>query len=213
VEIGQKIKVLRKKYKMSQLELAKKTGYTSYTSIAKIEAGKIDLSRSKLIKFATALDTTPAYLMGWNELSLEDIGATPVTDFEWVNVPILGSVRCGPGGTAIEELLGHEPVLAEWVKDGTENYFLLRITGDSMVPRFLENDLVLIRKQKSVDSGSLAVVIVDEEEGTVKRVVYGPDWIHLISENPAYPPRVFGGKDVLRVYVSGKVVKMIRNEP
>ena len=52
---------------MSQDELAKRTGYTSRTSIAKIEAGKIDLPQSKIALFADALDTTVAYLMGWEE--------------------------------------------------------------------------------------------------------------------------------------------------
>ncbi len=59
------IKKFREKAGMSQEELALKTGYTSRTSIAKIEAGAVDLPQSKIIKFAKALKTTPAQLMGW----------------------------------------------------------------------------------------------------------------------------------------------------
>ena len=54
---------------MSQDELAKKTGYTSRSTINKIEAGKIDISRAKIKFFADALGVTPAYLMGWEEES------------------------------------------------------------------------------------------------------------------------------------------------
>lgn len=67
LELYQKIKSLREQQNMSQDELAKRTGYTSRTSIAKIEAGKIDLPQSKIALFADALNTTVAYLMGWED--------------------------------------------------------------------------------------------------------------------------------------------------
>lgn len=66
-KIGARIKSKREELSLSQAELAKRIGYTSPTSIAKIEAGKVDLPQSKIIAFAEALDTTPAYLMGWEE--------------------------------------------------------------------------------------------------------------------------------------------------
>ena len=67
--IYERIRRLRQKNNMSQDELAKKTGYTSRSTINKIEAGKIDISRTKIKVFADALGVTPAYLMGWEEES------------------------------------------------------------------------------------------------------------------------------------------------
>lgn len=67
--IYERIRRLRQEHNMSQDELAKKTGYTSRSTINKIEAGKIDISRAKIKVFADALDVTPAYLMGWEEAS------------------------------------------------------------------------------------------------------------------------------------------------
>lgn len=64
-EIGQRIKILREKLKLTQEELAKRTGYTSKSSINKIEKGEVDLPQSKIEKFARALNTTPAEIMGW----------------------------------------------------------------------------------------------------------------------------------------------------
>lgn len=61
---GQRIKELRKAAKMSQDELAKRTGYTDRSSIAKIESGKTELSESKIKLFAEALNTMPAVIMG-----------------------------------------------------------------------------------------------------------------------------------------------------
>lgn len=56
---------------MSQSELAKKTGYTSRSSIAKIEKGLVDLTQTKIELFATALNTSPAILMGWDKIEDE----------------------------------------------------------------------------------------------------------------------------------------------
>lgn len=61
------IKRLREQLGMSQDELAEKTGYTSRSSIAKIEKGLVDLQQSKSISFANALGVTPSQLMGWDD--------------------------------------------------------------------------------------------------------------------------------------------------
>lgn len=61
------IKKRREELDLSQQELAEMTGYTSRTSIAKIEAGSVDIPRSKIIAFAKALRCTPAQLTGWDE--------------------------------------------------------------------------------------------------------------------------------------------------
>ena len=61
------IKKLREELGMSQDELAEKTGYTSRSSIAKIEKGLVDLQQSKIINFANALGVTPSQLMGWDD--------------------------------------------------------------------------------------------------------------------------------------------------
>jgi len=69
IELYKNIKDLREQKGLSQDELAKLTGYTSRSSIAKIEKGEVDLTRSKIIAFAKALDTTPGNLIGWCKTS------------------------------------------------------------------------------------------------------------------------------------------------
>lgn len=66
-DIGKRIKARRNELGMTQEELAKKIGYKSKTTIAKIESGVNDIVQSKVLAFAEALSTTPAYLMGWEE--------------------------------------------------------------------------------------------------------------------------------------------------
>jgi transcriptional regulator with XRE-family HTH domain len=65
-EIGERIKVKREQSGMTQEELASKLGYKSKTTIAKIENGTNDIVQSKVRDFAKALNTTIAYLMGWD---------------------------------------------------------------------------------------------------------------------------------------------------
>jgi len=68
LEIGKNIMARRKELGMTQEELAKKMGYKSKSTINKIENGTNDIPQSKVVKFAEALETTPAYLMGWEKV-------------------------------------------------------------------------------------------------------------------------------------------------
>lgn len=71
MEVGERIKQRREELKMTQDELAQKVGYTSRSSVAKVEANANGMVQSKLVAFANALQTTPAYLLGWDDESSE----------------------------------------------------------------------------------------------------------------------------------------------
>jgi len=66
-ELYKNIKKRRLELGMSQDELARKVGYTSRSTIARIEHGEINLPQSKVVDIAKALKVTPSYLMGWEE--------------------------------------------------------------------------------------------------------------------------------------------------
>lgn len=122
-------------------------------------------------------------------------------------VAVVGSVRCGPGGAlAYTDLQGAE--MAD-VNDPSE-YFYLRAVGDSMEPRIYAGDLILVHAQPEVESGDLAVVIIDEDEGVLKRFIERDGAIILQSYNPEYPPRVFVGSEKSRLRVAGRAVQMVR---
>ena len=67
MELYQRIRKRREELGLSQEELAQKMGYKSRSSINKIEMGENDIPQSKIVQFARALNTTPAYLMGWED--------------------------------------------------------------------------------------------------------------------------------------------------
>lgn len=139
--------------------------------------------------------------------------AIPYSPIEY-GIPIVGVVRAGVGGAAHEDIEGYERVSKSDLNGhDTSEYFWLRVKGDSMEPELYEGDLVLVHKQTSVDSGTLAVVLVDDiadSEGLVKIVNYGKDWIELESFNENYPPRRFEQQEVLKIYVVGEVVQSKR---
>ena len=78
-----------------------------------------------------------------------------------------------------------------------------------MEPRLTPGDLALIQKQAYVKSGTYAIVLVDGEEGFVKRVVHDNDSITLYSQNPDFPPVSFQGKEILRVRIAGRLLRSV----
>ena len=65
MKLYENIRARRQELNMTQQELAVRMGYKSTSTIAKIEAGRSDIPQSKILAFATALDTTVGKLMGW----------------------------------------------------------------------------------------------------------------------------------------------------
>lgn len=164
---------------MTQKELADKLGYKNKTAITKIEAGKVDLTQTKIYAFAQALQTNVDYLMG-------DVKRAPagLVIPEFHQVPIIGTIACGTPILAEENLDGFAKV-TDLVCD-----FGLWCKGDSMAPRFLDGDLVFIRQQPDVDNGQIAAVLI-ENEATLKHVYKQPDRLTLIAENPSFPPLIY----------------------
>ena len=206
---GERIKRKRTEKGVSADELAEIVG-VSRSTIFRYENGNIEkFPVDRLEPIAKALNTSVAYLMGWEDDAAISKAFNVISVGKQGRRPIYGSISAGLGHyTDGNELLGWEPVDEKY---DTDEYFFLRVDGDSMSPKIDNGDLLLIKKQDSVDSGDIGAFLVDSEEGFVKKVKYDTDYITLISLNPAYEPMVFSGRDVLRVRVVGKVVKIVTN--
>ena len=194
-----RIKDLRKKRKISQEELAKMTGYTDRSSIAKIEKGKVDLSETKIQLFATALNTTPAYLMGWKDETKESN--------QGIKVPVLGAVPAGIPITAIEDIIDYEEIPQSWSNQG--DFFGLRIKGNSMYPKLENGDVVIVKKQSTADNGDVVIAMVNGDDATCKRYKRTDTGIMLTSDNSEYSPMFYTNEQVqsLPVTIIGKVVE------
>lgn len=126
------------------------------------------------------------------------------------NVPVYETVSAGFGAAAVNSVIDYIPLPFKTKAEADET-LCIRVKGDSMSPKIEDGDLIQVVKQTSVDNGDVAVVLIDGEEGLVKKVEYDTDYIKLISFNPYYPPIEFRGEEVLRVFVVGKVKKIIRD--
>lgn len=100
-------------------------------------------------------------------------------------VPLLGSVKAGYNYLAQENWIGTVDVETSLVGDG-KDYFALKVKGDSMAPVFIEDDIVVIKKQNDCENNEFAVVIINGDEGTLKKIKKTDNGIILQPLNPAY---------------------------
>lgn len=120
-------------------------------------------------------------------------------------IPVFETVSAGFGAYASNEIIDYIPVL---ISDPYEvqSTIAIKVKGDSMYPKIEDGDIIIVRKQNSVDNGDIAVLLLDKEEGLVKKIMYNKDWMELISINPEYKTRRFEGEDMLRLQIVGKVI-------
>lgn len=212
-----RLKELRTKRGISQQNLAD-TVDMSKSSINMYERGEREPGIETLEAFADYFNVDLDYLIGKSDIPNKAVyqneqlpsNATPIDNMQFVKIPVIGRVAAGIQCFADMDVLDYDFLPADSVADG-EKYVFLRVVGDSMYPDIKEGDSVLVRCQSSIDSGAIAVVNIDNEDGVVKKVVYDSDWVELRSINPMYPPRRFEGADVQRVRVFGLVRKVVRN--
>ncbi|HOX05799.1 MAG TPA: transcriptional repressor LexA [Planctomycetota bacterium] len=120
-------------------------------------------------------------------------------------IPVLGRVAAGAPILALQNAEEHLDLAGQFKEEGL---FLLRVKGDSMTGAGIhDGDLVLARRQESVEDGEIAVVVVGEE-ATVKRVRRLKDRIRLEPANPSHEPMTFKPNDGARV--AGKVLMALR---
>ncbi|PAD73934.1 helix-turn-helix domain-containing protein [Paenibacillus campinasensis] len=137
--------------------------------------------------------------MGSNNLQNQELSTV-----EMVKIPVYGEIRAGYGSLAQEDIIGYEVTSRDSVGDG--EYFYLIVKGDSMIDEGIyEGMRVLVRKQSHCEHGKIGVVIVDGEEGTLKRVYYEDDNVVLRASNKRIPPRPYPLDEVI---IQGQVTKV-----
>ncbi|MBR6802067.1 MAG: helix-turn-helix domain-containing protein [Eubacteriaceae bacterium] len=190
-----KLKTLRLTAKMNQSDLAEIL-HVERSTVSRWESGTSMPAVSMIERIAEVFDVRIDYLMG-KEVVVET-----------AKIPVIGKVQAGLPVEAVEEILAYEYIPAEMAESG--EFFGLMVKGDSMSPRMIEGDTVIVRRQSDIRSGDVAVVLVGNEDATVKKVIKHEDGITLIAFNPAYPPRFFTLREVINtpVEILGKVVEL-----
>ena len=204
MEIKDILSQRRKELNLTMKQVADKVGVSEGT-ISRWESGKIaDMRRDKIMAYAQALNISPAIIMGWDNV---DSSSTIENTRAGKRIPVLGSVAAGIPIDAIEDVLDWEDISEDMAKTG--EFFGLRIKGDSMQPRIVEGDVVIVRQQSDADSGDVVIVQVNGDKATCKRLGKYSSGISLISFNPAYEPMNYTNEQIeqLPVTIIGKVVE------
>lgn len=188
------LKSLRKRKGLSQTELAQKLG-VSKSAVSMYEVGERMPDYEMLKTISAIFNVDINYLYG-------------VPDKKPVRIPVYGSVAAGIPIEAITDIEDYEEISLDMAASG--KYAALKIKGDSMEPRFTEGDVVIVKLQDTVENGEIAIVMVNGDEATCKKIKKTPEGVMLISTNPAYEPMFYSNKDIEEkpVRIWGKVVEL-----
>lgn len=222
MSLAENIRYLRKKQGWSQDYLAEKLGYKSYTTIQKWESGVSEPPLKKAHEIANLFQVDVDDLSTRN-LSKEESCVSPDFNLQlmpertgqgFIRIPVLGSIPAGTPIEAIQDIIDWEDISSESVGTGQE-YFALKVSGDSMYPEYLTGDTVIVRRQTTCISGDDCVVYVNGYDATLKTVKLNPDGsLTLRPINPSYPPRTYSTEEVqnLPVSIAGVVVEIRRKK-
>ncbi len=125
-----------------------------------------------------------------------------------VSIPVLGRVAAGIPIDAISEIIDREEIPSEIAKTG--EYFGLRIKGDSMSPRIMDGDTVIVRRQEDAESDQIVIALINGHDGVCKKLKKLNNGIMLISLNPQYDPMVYDYSeiDAIPVKILGRVIEV-----
>lgn len=179
IDLYKNIRVLREQLNISQEELAKRTGYTSRSSIAKIEAGEVDLSQSKIDLFAKALNTTPAILLGLSNVKTANV---PVISLR--PIPVFTPLCCGDGLFNDEDIIEYISLPL-----GKGEYFCQYAKGDSMINANInDGDLLVFRKDNIPQDNKIGCFCIDNNVAVCKKYRNINGEIVLVSANDDFLP-------------------------
>lgn len=197
---GKTLRAIRISRGMSQEKMAELLG-TSKQVISRYETGQRRPTITVAADYAERLGITLTELNGGTKPTNVVNNILPITRRK---VPMLGTIAAGQPIYADEEY-------DAYVVDGSDTPcdFALRVSGDSMEPRFLDGDIVFFRSQDDVLDGQIAAVIIDDT-ATLKHVYHMKSGVQLVSDNSKYPPMIFDASNSSSVRILGLAVGYYR---
>ena len=141
----------------------------------------------------------------------EETNVTPIQLGDSISIPVFGSVPAGVPIEAIQDINEYIDIPKSWTTGGKE-YFALTVKGDSMYPKYLEGDVVVVRVEEDCESGQDCVVYINGYDATLKKVIKRDDYLILQPLNLEYEPRMFDLRDGATppVKIAGVVVEIRR---
>lgn len=206
--VAKNIKNLRTKKGMTQGDLAEKLDI-SRAAVAQWETGRSTPDLSTLLALVAILGIESVEeLVGYSVKKPE--GQPPIEQYRrgpMVQLPVYEEISAGNGCFMRETPIDYTSVDITRVAHDIENYYLVRVKGDSMIGAgIMPGGLVLVHAQTEVESGQIALVTLPDGSTVVKRVRKFDDHVLLIPANPTREEQLFRWEDVT---ICGRVVQAI----
>lgn len=196
-----RLRDLRLNQGLSQKVIADYLGCSTVV-YSRYETGSREPSMDTLMRLADYFNVSIDYLTGKSDIPRN--GGV-------VRIPVVGHVVAGIPTSAIEDIIDWEEIDEEMARRG--DYIGLRVMGDSMYPEIKDGDIAIIRRQDTVETGDIAVVFVNGDDATIKKVKKMDDGIMLIGFNTTvYEPHFYNRDEIvdLPVKIYGKLVEVRR---
>lgn len=196
--IGRNISNLLLKRGKSQKDLCDNLGFSPASVSSWVNGTRIP-KEGNIILMAAYLDCSV------DDIALDPKEAHRKRSF---SIPVYARVGAGPPLEASEEIIDREEISERMASLGS--FYGLRISGDSMEPRIVRGDVVIVRKQDTADDGDIVIAIVNQNDAVCKRLKKYKGGIALVSNNPMYEPMYFAITDTqdIPVRIIGKVVEL-----
>lgn len=193
------IKRYREEKGWSQRELAEKLG-VKQSAVGMWESGRNNPEYGRLEEIASVFGITIDEL----------INGPAAKKKPFIRVPVLGSVPAGVPVQAIEDVVDWEELGEEYM-DGRE-YVGIVVKGHSMEPTFLDGDVLIVQLQETADTGDDAIVFINGDDATFKRIRRNLKGVTLQPLNPEYEPLTFTNREIeeLPVRIFGVAVEIRR---
>lgn len=218
-EFSERLKAILDLRGMTQSELAQVSG-VSKSSISRYISGAWKGKQDTVYSLAHALNVSEAWLMGYDvpmeRRPLPDL-PSPAIAQNVVTFRVNTDIAAGYDQPAqpLDDWEGAEVEIPVSLLRGrpVEDYFVIRICGNSMYPQYQNGDYVLVLRTDTLDHSGQVAVMLHGEEGTIKKVEYkeGEAWYKLIPINPQYEPKRIEGPEVNTCRIIG-IPKLIVRE-
>lgn len=189
------LKFLREKKGLSQNKLGSLIG-VNQTTIARWEDDNRVPTIDNAIDVANALDIPLSDLLG-TDLRFDN--AIPIElDDNTVNIPVLGVIKAGIPIEAQQDIIEYIEIPKRWTLGGRK-FYGLKISGDSMYPKYDENDIVIFEQLEdmSIANNKDCAVMVNGDDATFKKVLVNEQGVVLVPYNMAYDMMMFSPQDVI----------------
>jgi len=187
------------------IELAEKTGIPK-SSISEYLKDKYEPKSKAIYLIAKELNINEGWLLGLEDVPMERI---PICH-KGVKIRVLNKIIAEVPIDTAENIIGYEEIPNDMAQNG--NFFALKIKSDNMQPEIKIDDIVIVKQQSDCNSGEIAVVLINQHEATVNKVIKNNNSIILQPLNNNYDSLMFDSEQIKKIPVKiiGKVVEVRR---